>query len=447
MTSGATTRIVVVGDTLLDCDIDGTSDRLAPDAPVPVVERHGERWRAGGAALAASLLARRRDVAVTLVSAVGGGPAGERVRALLDDAGVALLGLDMDGTTPEKVRVLVEGRPVVRLDQGGGTVRGRASDEMLVACDAADGVLVADYGSGVVRPSRLAPLLVAAGPVPIVWDPHPRGCAPSDGTWLATPNLREAMGAADVAAAPDDVLTGAACAEALLDRWRARGVAVTLGAAGAVLATNRGSPMVVPADAARSGDACGAGDCFAGAATLALARGSVLSEAVQRAVEAATRYVGEAGGGALEPGSRGTSRPGSSRRVVATSGCFDLLHAGHVGMLEDARRLGDHLVVCLNSDASVRRLKGPGRPLQPAEERAAVLRALRCVDEVVVFDEDTPVEVLGRIRPQLFVKGGDYFAGHHPEIDALARWGGRAVVVPYRAGRSTTRLIEEVRHG
>jgi rfaE bifunctional protein nucleotidyltransferase chain/domain len=131
--------------------------------------------------------------------------------------------------------------------------------------------------------------------------------------------------------------------------------------------------------------------------------------------------------------------------VVATGGCFDLLHAGHLATLYAARRLGDHLVVCLNSDASVRRLKGPERPLQRAEDRAAVLSALGCVDEVLVFDEDTPVRLLEELRPHVFVKGGDYDPSQLPEAAALARWGGQAVAVPYRRGCSTTRLIEEAR--
>ena len=128
---------------------------------------------------------------------------------------------------------------------------------------------------------------------------------------------------------------------------------------------------------------------------------------------------------------------------MATGGCFDLLHAGHVHMLRAARRLGDCLVVCLNSDASVRRLKGPGRPLTPLADRAGVLRALESVDAVVVFDEDTPEAALSRLRPHVFAKGGDYAGVELPEARALRAWGGEVVVLPYTEGRSTTRLIEQ----
>jgi D-beta-D-heptose 7-phosphate kinase / D-beta-D-heptose 1-phosphate adenosyltransferase len=129
--------------------------------------------------------------------------------------------------------------------------------------------------------------------------------------------------------------------------------------------------------------------------------------------------------------------------VVATGGCFDLLHPGHIETLEAARALGDCLIVCINSDASVRRLKGPGRPVVNEDDRAAVLRALRCVDAVLVFDEDTPAEALERVRPHVWAKGGDYVGRALPEAVVLERWGGQAVVLPFVDGKSSTRLIEE----
>jgi rfaE bifunctional protein nucleotidyltransferase chain/domain len=129
--------------------------------------------------------------------------------------------------------------------------------------------------------------------------------------------------------------------------------------------------------------------------------------------------------------------------VVATGGCFDLLHTGHVSTLQAARALGDCLIVCLNSDASVRRLKGPTRPLVAERDRAAVLGALACVDAVAIFDEDTPAAVLETLRPHVWVKGGDYEGVRLPEADVLAAWGGRAYVLPYLDGHSTTRLIKE----
>jgi rfaE bifunctional protein nucleotidyltransferase chain/domain len=172
---------------------------------------------------------------------------------------------------------------------------------------------------------------------------------------------------------------------------------------------------------------------------------------VRAAVEAASAFVaagGAAGGGAAAPVPEDAVALAARVRrsggtVVATGGCFDLLHAGHVRMLEQARALGDCLVVCLNSDASVGRLKGPDRPLVAERDRAAVLGALACVDGVVVFDEDEPTAVLRRLRPHVWAKGGDYAVAELPEAAALAAWGGQAVIVPYVAGRSTTGLIEK----
>jgi D-beta-D-heptose 7-phosphate kinase/D-beta-D-heptose 1-phosphate adenosyltransferase len=130
---------------------------------------------------------------------------------------------------------------------------------------------------------------------------------------------------------------------------------------------------------------------------------------------------------------------------VFTCGCFDLLHAGHVRMLQSARALGDCLIVCLNSDASVRRIKGPDRPLVGQADRAAVLEGLGCVDAVALFEEDDPRAILRQIRPDVWAKGGDYAVADLPEAEVLAGWGGRAVIVPYVSGRSTTRLIEVAR--
>ena len=230
---------------------------------------------------------------------------------------------------------------------------------------------------------------------------------------------------------------------------------MTLGAGGALLATADDVPLVVPAPEQVAGDPCGAGDRFASAVAARLAAGDLPSEAVTAGVAAASAYVGAGGPASLPPEPRPASEPSlpggvdevvrrtraAGGTVVATGGCFDLLHAGHVATLEAARRLGDCLVVCVNSDASVRRLKGPARPLVPERDRVRVLAALGSVDAVAVFDEDTPLAVLDRIRPDVWVKGGDYTASALPETGLLAGWGGEVVVVPYLEGRSTSRLV------
>ncbi|HST66477.1 MAG TPA: D-glycero-beta-D-manno-heptose 1-phosphate adenylyltransferase, partial [Mycobacteriales bacterium] len=246
----------------------------------------------------------------------------------------------------------------------------------------------------------------------------------------------------------------------LAGRWRAGGVAVTLGADGALLVSAGPDevPLAVPAPvSAPAADPCGAGDRFAATVAGKLATGALPSEAVTAGVAAASAYVAAGGPASLAaPTAPAPPRAGAPadvaevvRRtraaggtVVATGGCFDLLHAGHVATLAAARRLGDCLVVCLNSDESVRRLKGEGRPLVPERDRVRVLEALGAVDAVTVFGEDTPLAVLERIRPDVWVKGGDYSASALPETELLAGWGGEVVVVPYLAGRSTTGLVE-----
>ncbi|HEU0127873.1 MAG TPA: PfkB family carbohydrate kinase, partial [Pseudonocardiaceae bacterium] len=295
-----------------------------------------------------------------------------------------------------------------------------------------------------------------------VWDPHPGGSPPVVGAHLVTPNQEEARSWGDryAVAAPagvSDLGALRAYAAGLASAWQARAVVVTLGARGALLSYGDGSPVVTPAPPVHCVDPCGAGDRFAVSAALSLGEGSVLTEAVQAAVSAASAYVA-AGGPAqlLTPrGPAGVVPPRTASGselaariseqggvVVATGGCFDLLHAGHVATLRAARQLGDCLIVCLNSDDSVRRLKGPSRPLVPVEDRARVLEALECVDAVVIFDEDTPVQVLERLRPHVWAKGGDYAGASVPEASVLERWDGQAVVLPYLAGRSTSRIVD-----
>jgi rfaE bifunctional protein nucleotidyltransferase chain/domain len=294
---------------------------------------------------------------------------------------------------------------------------------------------VSDYGRGVADAVR-ARLADAAPRVPLVWDPHPRGGAPVPGTALATPSRAEALALVTEA---DDVEHAAT---ELRRRWAASAVAVTLGERGALLAESAAPPAIVPCRPAPAGDPCGAGDRFATAAAARLARGAPIAEAVGDAVACAARFVAAGGAGAVIA-SHADRLAGPGEVVVATGGCFDLLHAGHVRMLEAARALGDRLVVLLNSDDSVRRLKGPGRPLVAEDDRAAVLRALSCVDDVVVFPEDTPERALGRLRPHVWVKGGDYRPEELPEASVVERHGGRVAIVPYVEGRSTTRLIAE----
>ncbi|MFJ6197716.1 PfkB family carbohydrate kinase [Micromonospora sp. NPDC092111] len=464
--------LVVIGDTLLDRDVEGVVNRLCPDSPVPVLDETAHADRPGGAGLAA-VFAAAQGAEVALVTALADDAGGARLSSLLTAAGVQVYGLPLAGTTPEKIRLRARGRVLLRHDRGGTAAEpGPPAEAVLRLIARASAVLVSDYGRGVARQPALRAAL-AATRAPVVWDPHPRGPAAVPGVQLATPNESEARELAKVPPGGSRLAVAAKGAQGLRDRWRAGAVAVTLGGDGALLCHAGATPLVVSAPANAEGDTCGAGDRFASAASLALARGALVSEAVQEAVAEASAYV--AGGGvaaALPPPVRtppavlvggGGDRIGAAAAgavvaevraaggtVVATGGCFDLLHAGHVATLQAARQLGDCLVVCLNSDASVTGLKGPDRPVTSQGDRSRLLAALSCVDAVVVFDESTPHAALSWLRPDVWVKGGDYATGAGdeptlPEAEVLRRWGGHTVVVPYLDGRSTSGMIAAAR--
>ncbi len=465
-TGGTRRRVVVVGDTLLDVDVSGTSERLSPDAPVPVVDVRTDDRRAGGAGLVASMLVREGHD-VTLVTVLGDDDRAAEVRALLPD--VDVVAGPSGVATPVKTRVRVVDHALVRIDEGCATPPvPDTTAAMTAALEGADAIVVADYGRGVAAsPDLRAALERVAATTPVVWDPHPKGSAPVPGTAVVTPNTAEARRFTDVPG--DGVPFATDAAAALVETWGVDAVAVTMGDRGALVASRRRTApdrdaaldsRFVPAPSVTAGDPCGAGDRLAAGVAVALAEGADVTDAVAAGVLAASEYLAAGGVTALfaDDGPAPVPVPGVDRdalrvvhevrsaggTVVATGGCFDLLHAGHARTLSAARALGDCLVVCLNSDDSVRALKGPERPIMNQEDRVELLLALDCVDAVVVFDEHTPDEALRRFRPDVWAKGGDYAASELPESATLAEWGGRVVTVPFHAGRSTTRLAAAI---
>ena len=470
-------HVVVVGDCLLDRDVHGHVDRVCPDAPAPVVDVDTVAARPGGAGLTA-LLATRDGVDVTLVAPLADDDEGRELLDLLADAGVRVLPLAHEGATRVKTRLRAGGQSIARIDTGGpGRPLGGLTADAASAIAGADVVLVSCYGGGTTADPGIREALASrARHRPVVWDPHPRGADPVEGCALVTPNLDEARTRARMPGADGDVV-----ASALLQQWGVRAVAVTGGHRGAWVATSASEPLFAPAMPA-SGDTCGAGDRFSAASAASLARGRTTSEAVVDAVARAGEFV--VGGGASgirlsrsaaapapEAPSTGEEvpapdgQPSTAERtdppvaqpirdlqqrggvLVATGGCFDVLHAGHVATLEAARSLGDGLVVLLNSDESARRLKGPGRPVHSQEDRARVLLGLSCVDAVIAFDEDDPREALRSLRPQVWAKGGDYEDADLPEAGLVRSWGGRVVLLPYQSGRSTTAVLQSISRG
>lgn len=447
-------NIVVVGDTLLDVDVVGTAERLSPDAPVPVVDVQSTVDRPGGAGLVAKLLARDGQT-VRLVTVLGDDPAAARLREILHD--VEVVAGPSGATTPVKTRLRAADHALVRMDSGTQSPPTPAATRLMVeAIAAADVLVVADYGRGVAEVPEIRSALQQRGAqVPLLWDPHPRGPAPVPGTTLATPNLAEALRASGVPAGPQMVVTAADAASSLLKRWGCAAVAVTLGSAGALLLQHGSSaPRVMPAPPTEVSDPCGGGDRLVASLAVGLARQRPLADALADAVTDASHFLASGGVASLaRPPAPATLRSletdafavvqrvrATGGTVVATGGCFDLVHAGHAKTLRAARALGDCLVVCLNSDSSVRGLKGPDRPIMTQDDRRDLLLALECVDAVLVFDERTPEQALRQLEPDLWVKGGDYSADELPESELVRSWGGRTVIVPYVPGRSTTRL-------
>ncbi len=481
--------IVVLGDSLLDVDIEGDAERLCPDAPAPVVDGRSECRRPGGAGLAA-LLTARDGAEVVLVTAIGNDASGRCLEDLLADH-VEVVRLPLRGATVCKTRVRARGQTLIRIDTGDGRAQGAERDDRgphhmnhgRLRYDLVDGppgqgladervatvlraarvILVSDYGRGV---AELCRDLLRDLTAPVIWDPHPRGVLPALGCALVTPSESEArLLCAEPCNPPDRI------AYDLVRDLGAEAVAVTLAERGTVLACRGGRPVRIPPPALVTGrDSCGAGDRFASAAALALAEGASTEDAVATAVGEATRFVEQGGAAAVRlprPARRRrssapqvdvplTSGPESlagavprtaalvraaGGRLIATGGCFDLLHAGHVSLLRQARALGDALIVCVNSDESVRRLKGRGRPVVSERDRVEVLRALECVDAVAVFDDDTPCALIEHLRPDVWVKGGDYTGREMPETEAVRRAGGEVVILPSVPGHSTTGLI------
>lgn len=465
-------RIAVVGDALMDIDLHGHASRLCPDAPAPVVEVGRRLERAGGAGLVATMLAEDGHD-VDLITALSNDYAADRLRSLL--SGVRVTAGVLGGPTPVKMRLIADGQRVARIDEGCGQKPFPLVDEaMLERLEGVDAIVVADYGRRLAEaPTLRAAVETAARRVPVVWDPHPQGTRPISHAAAVTPNLPELL---SFSGRPVNGLAAVATAAGRLrQRWNVESVVVTLAERGAlVCGPEADTHIAAPADGLRIEDSCGAGDRFAASLAVALASGHRLEKAVEAAISAAVEFLGRGGVSSLDgahpplpPAASGSPGPSevlaaqdepeespafalarrvqaSGGRVVAAGGCFDLLHVGHLRLLEAARDLGDCLIVCINSDESIRRLKGDSRPLMAQADRVDLLLGLSCVDAVEVFSEDTPEQLLRELRPDAWVKGSDYDAEELPETKLLRGWGGEVVTVPLEPGRSTTALASAI---
>lgn len=461
-------RVLVAGDVMLDRYWYGSTARISPEAPVPVVNVRDTEHRAGGAANVALGIAALGAQA-RLLGSVGEDDAATELTRLLTRAGIeSRLNTDRHRPTITKLRVVSQHQQMIRLDfEAAPSAEAALPEELFgAALDGSDAVVLSDYGKGaLLQVQRLIQLARDAGK-PVLVDPKQDDFAVYRGATLITPNRREFERAVGVCRDESELVEKGT---RLLERLDWTALLITRGEAGMTLLSRNCEPVHIPAQAQEVFDVTGAGDTVIAVLASAVAAGLPLSQAATLANTAAGIAVGKLGTAtvdaaelraALAASQQSANRYGITNedtllqqlaqarrrgeRIVMTNGCFDILHPGHVAYLEEARRLGDKLIVAVNDDASVRRLKGAQRPINPLEHRMAVLAGLAAVDWVVPFSEDTPARLIERLGPDVLVKGGDYtveqIAGHQA---VLAR-GGEVKILPFVAGRSTTGIIERI---
>ncbi len=466
-------KVLVVGDVMVDEYVWGRIDRISPEAPIQVVDVESENAVPGGAAnVVANLVGLGAQVYVG--SVVGKDPKGDLLRERLRNDGVRIQGLITDPKRPTstKTRVMGQNQQLLRIDREERTPLRRQTEKRLLAylmkqIPACDAVILSDYGKGVLTEGVLRETINRAGRNKkiITADPKGRDFRKYRGITCLTPNRKEAEEATGITLAKGpDILQAA---QQLQKTLHSPACLITLGGNG--MALRDGNRFTMLSTAAREVfDVSGAGDTVIAAFTLVAAAGFGLREAAQIANLAAGVVVGKVGTAHVTPreilehaAGTGRDRAGKilsfpelkekirrqkqiGKTVVFTNGCFDLLHVGHIRYLQEARNLGDLLVLGLNSDASVRKLKGKLRPLISQEERALILSALDCVDYVVIFQEETPRKLIRGLQPDILVKGGDYKKDEVVGGDLVESSGGRVVLIPVVRGRSTSGLVERI---
>ena len=466
-------KILVVGDVMLDRYFAGSVDRISPEAPVPILLVKRSFNRPGGAAnVAVNVAAMGGET--TLVGAIGADEAGRLLRGVLEADGVPCGSLVTARTVPTtvKTRLLAGHNQIARFDEEGllddAGVRAALVERIRQAATTADLVLVSDYCKGASDEvvARAAIDAARARGIHVVVDSKSHDYGRFRGATVITPNRNEASAAAGFPIrSPEDGIRAAAI---IRERYGIGIVVVTLGEQGMAFVTGEESAEI-PTQARQVYDVTGAGDSVVAALSVALGRGMPIREACLLANAAAGLQVARVGTSritwaemvaAVEPQAPTSAAKivgrdelrrvvqaarAEGKRIGFTNGCFDILHRGHVALLEAAARECDLLVVGVNSDASVARLKGPTRPLVPAAERLAVLAGLAAVALVCEFPEDTPLELIRAVEPDVLVKGGDYAAENVVGADVVKARGGRVVTPLFVPGVSTTAIIGRVR--
>jgi D-beta-D-heptose 7-phosphate kinase/D-beta-D-heptose 1-phosphate adenosyltransferase len=465
---------LVIGDLMLDEYLWGKAERISPEAPVQVVDVLREEMRLGGAGNVVNNLVEL-GARVSVCSVVGDDDNGQALLDAFTRRGVATDAIFRDATrrTSRKTRVVAAHQQILRIDRESRVPLSAESEQKVcdwIASHAArfHVILLSDYLKGVLTPGVIAAALSAARPtaMPVLIDPKGSDFSRYSGATLLTPNRREAEAASGVAIHDTESLVAAA--GVIMERAGLEHLLITRSEEGMSLFSRSAEPVHIPTVAREVFDVSGAGDTVLASLAAGMAAGLGMVDAARLANITAGIAVAKLGTSTVSPAeiidavalahsdsdSKIKNRDvlallieaekARGKRVVFTNGCFDLLHAGHVKYLQKARTLGDLLVLGLNSDASVRRLKGEKRPLIGELERAHILAALDCVDYVVLFEEDTPLELIAALKPHILVKGGDYTPEGVVGRELVESYGGRVELVSFVDGRSTTTIIERI---
>jgi D-beta-D-heptose 7-phosphate kinase/D-beta-D-heptose 1-phosphate adenosyltransferase len=467
-------RCLVVGDLMLDEYLWGKTERISPEAPVQVVDVLREELRLGGAGnVVNNLVALGAQVAVC--SVVGEDANGA---ALLEDfsrrnVSAEAVFRDPLRRTSRKTRVVASNQQIVRIDRESREALTTDMEEQVCAwiasqADRFNVILVSDYLKGVLTPRVIETIVAAAADkkIPVLVDPKGTDFSRYRGATLLTPNRKEAEAASGLAIRDSASLEQAA--GLIMEKAGLEHLLITRSEEGMSLFSRSAEVVHIPTVAREVFDVSGAGDTVLASLAVGVAAGLNMGEAARLANIAAGIAVGKLGTSTVSPDeiindvalshSDSDSKiknldtltaiiateKGRGKTVVFTNGCFDLLHAGHVKYLQKARNLGDLLIMGLNSDASVRRLKGDKRPLIDEEERAHLLAALNCIDYVVLFDQDTPLELITALKPHILVKGGDYTPESVVGKEVVESYGGRVELITFVDGKSTTNIIERI---
>lgn len=469
-------QILITGDVMLDRYIWGSVERISPEAPIPVVLVKDRSHRLGGAGNVAANLASLK-CRTTITGIVGIDRAGETIKEMLAARGIENRCISAANIpTVTKTRVMGGTQQVVRLDdEQPQQVGHKHREDLLLVLGPeivrAQAVILSDYGKGVLDKVMTEKCihLCRQNKTPVFIDPKNSDWSAYNGATCITPNLKE-FGQACAGLGLDSAKIETS-AITLIQKYNFEYLLITRGSAGMILFDKYGQSASVPAMARDVYDVSGAGDTVIALMAAGFAAGLEMARAMDVANIGAGEVVGHVGTYALsrqelemamERRAGGTGLPAASpidqaknmvehwrmlgKKVVFTNGCFDILHHGHVFLLHKARATGDCLVVGLNTDASIRRIKGPERPILNQEDRATILAALSSVDLVVYFDADTPVELIKILRPDILVKGSDYTQETVVGADIVKSWGGRVELVDLMEAKSTTGIVDKIRN-